>query len=117
MTALAVFVGGGLGALVRWGLGIWLNGSGQASGLPKATLLANLLAVAAMGLVVFSSTKFALPARTFWLVGFCGGLSTFSTFSLENYQLLKMGQWEWALANVAVSVLGCLAVLWLLARS
>lgn len=117
MTALAVFVGGGLGALLRWVLGLWLVSSSSEGGLPKATLLANVLAAVVMGLVVFSTTKLSVPVRTFWLVGFCGGLSTFSTFSLENYQLLRLGQWEWLVANVLISVLGCLAVLYLLAKN
>jgi CrcB protein len=45
-------------------------------------------------------------------VGFCGGFSTFSTFSIDTLRLFQEGNNIWALANILVSVLACLAVGW-----
>jgi CrcB protein len=79
-----------------------------------ATLFANVLALIIMGLAVYyaESKMDSFPwLRAFVLIGFCGGLSTFSTFSFETVLLLKGYHWGYALANVTVSVvLGALII-------
>ncbi len=103
MNALFVFVGGGLGSLLRYGLGISFQS--LASPFPWATLCANVIAAALIGILHAQGVKFsAAPVWFFAAVGFCGGLSTFSTFSLETVQLFKQGQIQWAVINVVVSV-------------
>lgn len=115
MNAALVFLGGGLGALLRWGIARLITVSGWNHVLPVQTILANLVSVGIMGLVLLGLAKSAHDeaVRSFWLLGFCGGLSTFSTFSLENVLLVRAGQWEWAVANILISVAACFAVLWL----
>jgi CrcB protein len=103
MNALLVFIGGGLGSLLRYGLG--MSFQSLASPFPWATLCANCIAAVLIGVLHAQGVKFSsAPVWFFAAVGFCGGLSTFSTFSLETIQLLKLGQFQWAVINVLVSV-------------
>lgn len=109
---LAVFVGGGLGSVARYGLTrLFPSGAGQ---FPWATLAANILATLLLALIIGGWMKGWLrdqPLATKLLTtGFCGGFSTFSTFSVESAQLVKAGHWQWAAVNIAVSVLACLVL-------
>ncbi|MEY5042863.1 MAG: hypothetical protein RJA19_90 [Bacteroidota bacterium] len=122
MAYLAVFVGGGLGSVARYAWGrvltaTWTGPVGLAG--PAATAAVNLAATA---LLVFLLTRGEGPAAESrwtahaWLLattGFCGGFSTFSTFAADTVKLYTTGHPQWALANVAINVFGCLAVaLW-----
>jgi fluoride exporter len=109
---IAIFVGGGLGSLCRYGLSSWLIN--YSKNLPLGTLSSNFIASAILGVTVF----FLAPklGTNHWLVaflaiGFCGAFSTFSTFSLETIRLIQSGQWIWAAANILVSLLLCITVL------
>lgn len=102
-----IFIGGGLGAMLRFGISV-LVVNNLKSFLPLATLLANLVAILIMGLTLYyaESKMEAEPwVRAFVLIGFCGGLSTFSTFSYETVLLLKGYHWMYAFGNVLISVL------------
>lgn len=120
-SALAVFVGAGLGAVLRWGLSLWLNP--VLPQLPLGTLAANLLGGLLVGLAVAffeQHPSIAPPWRLLAITGFLGGLTTFSTFSAEVVALLGRQQWAWALAtagaHLAGSLLLCGLGLWLAAQ-
>ena len=103
---IPVFLGGGLGAVIRFTISILVVNNFK-SFLPVATLIANLLAIAIMGYTLYAAEAKMenMPwLRAFVLIGLCGGLSTFSTFSFETILLLKGYHWSYALANVLVSV-------------
>jgi CrcB protein len=106
---VAVASGGVLGCLLRWGLAVWLNSSFPT--VPPGTLAANLVGCFIIGMAVAFFTTypgFAPEWRLFVTTGFCGGLTTFSTFSAEVVSLLQSGRSLWALAAICVHLGGSL---------
>lgn len=106
-----VFLGGGLGSVLRFSLGKWINNN---SFLPFATLTANTLGCLIVGLFLGWATKNnALNStQTILLItGFCGGLTTFSTFSSESLHLFKSGSFFlFTLYSLGSILLGLVAV-------
>jgi len=106
---ISLSVGGSLGTLLRWWLGTTLNAHFPT--IPPGTLAANLVGGYVVGLAVaFFATYPALAPewRLFVITGFCGGLTTFSTFSAEVVTLLQQGQALWALTAAATHLFGSL---------
>lgn len=112
-TYLFVFIGGGLGSICRFGLGHWLTANYRLQ-FPWATFAANVLACLLLGVLVSMSMKGRLggPFSVMLMAGFCGGFSTFSTFSNEAVQLLITGEWFRAFLYMAASLLVCLAAIY-----
>src|SRR5258708_38838158 len=105
---IAVSVGGVLGCLLRWCLAIGLHRYFRT--IPPGTLAANLIGCYIIGMAIAIFTMyptFAPEWRLFVTTGFCGGLTTFSTFSAEIVMLLQSGRAVWALGAVAAPLLGC----------
>jgi fluoride exporter len=103
----AVSLGASLGALLRWWLGTALNSHFPA--VPPGTLAANLIGGYVVGVAVAAFA--AYPAlspewRLFVITGFCGGLTTFSTFSAELVTLMQQGRAAWAMGAAAMHLLG-----------
>lgn len=106
-SIVAISVGGSLGSLLRWWLGMTLNAHFPT--MPPGTLTANLVGGYIIGLAVaFFATYSALPPewRLLVITGFCGGLTTFSTFSAEITALLQQGRVLWAISAAAIHLLG-----------
>ena len=113
-SIVAISVGASLGALLRWWLGLALNGLFPT--VPPGTLVANVVGGYLVGLAIaFFATYSALAPewRLLVITGFCGGLTTFSTFSAEIVTLLQQGRATWAFvaagAHLAGSLLATLA--------
>lgn len=107
----AVCVGASCGALLRWWLGARLNAFFPA--IPPGTLAANLIGAYVVGVAVAVFAAYAAISPEWQLLvitGFCGGLTTFSTFSAEMVALLQQGRGELALAGAAVHLVGSLAM-------
>jgi CrcB protein len=108
-SIVAVAVGGMLGCLMRWFFQLMLNRYFPT--VPPGTLAANLVGGYIIGaaLAVFSANP-TLPVewRLFVMTGFCGGLTTFSTFSAEVVILMQSGRVAWAMGTIAVHLIGSL---------
>lgn len=113
-AAIALFCAGG--GLVRYYLSGLVNRLLGSHPFPFATLLVNVIGAFFIGLVIeFSLRSTMIPPvmRVALTVGFLGGLTTFSTFSIETFTLIERGQLLTALANVLISVTLCLVATWL----
>lgn len=90
---LLVFIGGGIGSSFRYLIGKWLNPNAL---IPYGTLAANIIGSLLIGLVLgwaIKNDQLNNPINILIGVGFCGGFTTFSTFSFENFAMLKSGDY------------------------
>lgn len=109
----AVAAGGALGSVVRYLLGGFIQDR-VSIGLPIGTLLINVLGSLLLGFFMalgLETTAITPEIRFFLTTGFCGGFTTFSTFSYETYRLIEDAEYETAgtyvVASVVLSVLAC----------
>lgn len=117
MSALMVFLGSGMGGMARW----WVSGvvAGRVGEtFPWGTLMVNVtgsFAIGAFATLTGPDGRWFAPAalRQLFMVGFCGGYTTFSSFSLQTLQLAREGEWFRAGANAGLSLVLCLLGVWL----
>ena len=107
MTALLVLLGGAIGAPARYVTDLYVRQWSSAD-FPWGTMAVNAVGSLVLGLLAGAAAGGVLPAWVLTLAGtgFCGALTTFSTFSYETVRLAENGQWRSAVLNV----LGSLAV-------
>lgn len=108
-SILAVAIGGAIGSLFRWVLGLLLNG--LFPDLPLGTLAANVIAGYIIGVAIAFFARFPqIPPewRLFVTTGLMGGLSTFSTFSAEVVGDIQQSRYGWAAGEVALHLSGSL---------
>ncbi|VTU34779.1 chromosome condensation membrane protein [Variovorax sp. PBL-H6] len=113
---LAICAGASIGALCRWGLGLWLT----TTAFPYGTLASNLVGGYLIGIAVavFQAMPQLDPAwRLLLITGFLGGLTTFSSFSAEVVAMLMNERLGLALGTAALHVGGSLFLTWLGIRS
>lgn len=109
-----VFLGGGLGSLLRYGIGLLILSNFRMY-FPLGTFIVNILGCFLLGLVLglaegkkLISPEIALLFGT----GFCGGFTTFSTFSLEGYRLIEDGEWMvflgYTVGSIGISIMAAM---------
>lgn len=108
-----VFLGGGLGSICRYLLALVLKD--LSGNYPLATWAANIISCFILGALWVWALKNSAgdSFKLLWMTGFCGGFSTFSTFTLETITLLQKGESTLALTNIVLSILVCAVSLWL----
>lgn len=117
MTYLLVAIGSALGGTLRfWLSGLIANWVGQT--FPWGTLVINItgsFAIGLFGTLTSPDGRVFVPGewRQFFMVGVCGGYTTFSSFSLQTLALAQDGEWLWAGMNIVLSVALCLLGVWL----
>lgn len=111
-TILIIFFGGGLGSLLRYLVNRWATGLINSS-FPYGTFLVNITGCFLIGFFVFYIERFgtnSLAWRLFLVTGFCGGYTTFSSFSFENVQIVSDHQlFTMMIYTVGSIVMGFLA--------
>lgn len=108
MNFLLVFAGGGLGSLCRYGISRMMRDWELT--FPMATFITNVISCLLIGILVgyFLKNGMEQNLRLLFITGFCGGFSTFSTFSYETFELLQNGNYPIAIAYILLSLLVCL---------
>jgi fluoride exporter len=113
MSPIGLFwigLGGALGSILRALIYVCIK-----SNFPWATLVANVAGCLIIGLVIGHESvtaDWAQHTRGFVVIGFCGGFTTFSTFSLQTFKQLEAGNVLAAFSNIALSFVMCLFAVW-----
>jgi CrcB protein len=113
LNYVMVAIGGALGSMAR----LWIStlvAARVTETFPLGTLVVNVTGSFLIGLLagVFRSGA-SSTARAFLMTGICGGYTTFSSFSLQNLQLLENGNYYYAGLNTALSLLLCMVGVWI----
>lgn len=119
MNIVYIFIGGGIGSIARYAIGK-VPLKAFVGHFPLGTFLSNILACIVLGLVAytFSNQLKEHPwIQPLIVVGFCGGFSTFSSFSNETLQLIQTGNYVIALANILISLIVGLGIIYFLSVS
>lgn len=107
-----VALGGALGSVARALVG-WAIPAGR---LPWATIVINIVGSLLIGWLMgrlVAVNEHNLREHSFWVVGVCGGFTTFSAFSWQTVEQMQKGDWLAAALNVVVSIVACLLATWL----
>ena len=109
MTILMIALGGAAGSVSRYGLGLWVQRATHGT-FPVGTLTVNLVGcfIAGVAARMLMAGQGNPDLRALVVVGFCGGFTTFSAFSLDVIALAQSGKWMLAAGYVAASLVLCL---------
>jgi CrcB protein len=114
MSYLWVMIGSAFGGVLRYTIGKLTIPIDTGLGFPVGTVLINIIGsfvIGYFGTLTLHGGKHPVSEnmRIFVMIGLCGGFTTFSSFSLQSYDLARSGAWARALANIVLSVVLCLA--------
>jgi fluoride exporter len=114
---VALTLGGTLGTHARYWLGRWFDEIGWTRGFPLGTFVINISGSFLLGLAAVLVLERLPPSQQAWYLllgtGFCGAFTTFSTFELETFRLVRDGNFAFAVLNIVGSVLVRFLGVWL----
>jgi CrcB protein len=111
---MAIAAGGALGSVLRYWLSTWVYAL-AGRGFPYGTLVVNVLGCLLMGVLfvlLVERMGESTVLRAGLLIGVLGGFTTFSTFSIETFNLIEQGAWVKAAANSVASLVLCIGATW-----
>lgn len=108
LSLLSIALGSVIGAWLRWGISVRFNRVFE--NIHLGTVIVNLIGAFIIGFAVsfFSNSSINPNYKLFVVTGFCGALTTFSTFSIEVVELLQSSKLEYAISTIAIHVIGSL---------
>jgi CrcB protein len=108
MIVLLIAIGGAVGSVARYLLGRAVQGALHLN-FPTGTFVVNVVGCLVIGVLAkfFLHSQTELPLRATLMIGFCGGFTTFSSFSLETLGLIQGGEWGKATGYVVLSAVVC----------
>jgi CrcB protein len=108
MIILLIALGGAVGTVARYLMGRAVQGALHLD-YPVGTFAVNVVGCLAIGVLakLFLHSQTELPLRATLIIGFCGGFTTFSSFSLETLALIQGGEWSKAASYVVLSAMVC----------
>jgi CrcB protein len=112
---MAIAAGGAAGSVLRYGMSLWVH-SWAGRGFPYGTLTVNVVGCLLMGILFVLFTERLSEStvlRAGVLIGVLGGFTTFSSFSIETFNLIEEGAWLKAMLNAAGSLVLCVGGTWL----
>lgn len=112
-TLTLIFIGGGVGSILRYLVNIWCTDINARMQFPIGTFIANIVGCFLIGLFTAIFAKYATTCndiKTMLTVGLCGGFTTFSTFSNESLNMIRSGNYTIFAIYIGLSItLGILA--------
>lgn len=104
-TFIYIFLAGGLGSIIRYGIDLWIT-QGSIAKFPFATFVVNILGCMLIGIFYTLSERYnySMEVRLLLTVGFCGGFTTFSSFAYEGFSLIKSESFGWFAAYMIGSI-------------
>lgn len=113
-TLLLIGLGGGLGSILRYFIGFWMQKS-MTNGLLYATFGVNVIGSLLIGVLMgyIAKTNGTTDLKFLMVIGFCGGFTTFSSFAYENYTLFQSGNISSSILYTLASVVLCILAVWL----
>lgn len=108
---LLIFLGGGLGSSFRW----VINKLVPSDSFPYSTISVNLIGCLLIGILagyLLTHNHFKSDIYPLLVVGFCGGLTTFSAFALDNYNMIKSNDFFNSILYITLSVAGCIIMVY-----